>query len=130
MEYSKTIFPVVVDWEGVGDAAYVTKTDAGVTGVQYHSVQPGVHISNNVKTEFDFELPYGYYTATSLSGEDYDFTGESLDLAFLEAGLGNAGVFSADVNVDGSLSAVFGRNIKIPALASYGLTPTFTKFAD
>lgn len=126
----ETIFPVVVDWAGEGDAATVTFGDHGVVGVRYLERQPGVFVSDNVVTEFDFALPFGYFTVASLSGADYEYDGESLDLAFLAASLGRSGVFSADVNADGSLSSVYGREIKLPALASYGLQPTFAKFAD
>lgn len=96
-------------------------------GELYLRHAPGVYVSQSVNTEFDFPLRQGFYTVSSL-GREYDIEGESLDLAMVMASLGKDGVFSADVNYDGTLSPVLGRDEKASALARYGLPLSYANF--
>lgn len=127
---SRALFPVVLDWAtGEGDVASVTHFDVAQPG-DFVEVQPDVFVPPSVKTEFDYDLPKGWYVVESLSGEDYDYVGESLDLAFLKAGLSSPGVYSGDVNSDFSISPVFGHRIKSEALSGYGIRGGEFHFAD
>jgi hypothetical protein len=96
-------------------------------GELYLRHAPGVFVSQSVKTVFDFPLRRGFYTVSSL-GREYDIEGESLDLAMVMASLGKDGVFSADVNHDGTLSPVLGQSEKESALARHGMSPSYANF--
>jgi len=112
--------------DGRGELFSVTHSSSPLNGT-YRISTPGVYVSNHVKTNVDFPLSGGYYTVNSL-GEDYDIQGESLDLAFLMASLGVPGVFSADVNPDGTLSPVLGQEQKMSAVKRYGKHMSYGKF--
>lgn len=71
-------------------------------------ISPGVFVSRNIHTVFDFSLPRGSYTVDV----SFDISGESLDLAFLNASRRKNGTFSADVNSDLSLSTILHADLK------------------
>jgi hypothetical protein len=116
---SDALFPFVVG--EAGGVARVTYTPKPLR--MFPEIQPGVFVSPNVDTDFDFPLPRGSYLVEALDGMNYQFSGESLDLAFLMAAAGEHGVYSADVNPDFSLSRVLGGRRKLRAIKRLGLKP-------
>jgi hypothetical protein len=113
--------------DGQGELFSVTHGNSPWAVDEYKEINPGVYISSKVNTDVDFPLKEGYYTVTSL-GRDYTLDGESLDLSLVMASLGVPGVFSADVNPDGTLSPVLGQEQKTAAVKRHGKRISYAKF--
>jgi len=98
-------FPVILsDGSPMRLTVFYSSTRPRMVAFDELEDQAGVFVSQNVATDFDFSLPTGFYWVKP----NIPVQGESLDLAFLYAGLGvtNHGLVSADVNGDGTISPI------------------------